>query len=86
MTRSDPALAKMLDRFNGTASSDAVPAAEHGREVLDLARASALAVAVTTVRLAVRGIAAVAEGGVRERLGGRMRPQPMARSMWQRLT
>ena len=86
ITRSDPVLALLLDRFDRTASLDAMPAAERSHDAVNRARANALAVAVTTARLAVRGIAAVAEGGVRERLGVRMRPQPMARSMGQRLT
>jgi hypothetical protein len=86
ITRSDPVLVELLDGFNGTASGEAMPAAERGQGAMDRARAIALAVAVTMARLAVRGISAVAEGGVRERLGVRLRPQPMARSMWQRLT
>ncbi len=86
ITRSDPVLAQLLDRFNGTATGEAMPAAERSGDAAGRARANALAVAVTAARLAVRGIAAVAEGGVRERLAVRMRPQPMARSMWQRLT
>ena len=63
-----------------------MPAAERGQDAVNRARANALTMAVTTAWLVVRGIAAVAEGGVRERLGVRMRPQPMARSTWQRLT
>lgn len=84
ITRSDPELVGLLDGFNGTAGGKAMPAADGGQGTR--ARASAVAVMVRTARLAVRGIAAVAEGGVRERLGVRLRPQPMARSMWQRLT
>ncbi|MGO8957200.1 MAG: DUF3040 domain-containing protein [Streptosporangiaceae bacterium] len=86
ITRSDPVLARMLSGFHGVAGGEAMPAAERGPGAAARARAGALAVAVPTARLIVRGIAAVAEGGVRERLGVRMRPQPTARSQWQRLT
>jgi hypothetical protein len=75
-------LTQLLDGFDETASGAAMPDAECGPDAVDRARANALAAAVMTARLAVRGIAALTEGGVRERLGARMRPQPMVRSMW----
>lgn len=85
MTRSDPGLARLLGGFQGVADEAAVPAAERAPSAVARARARAVAVAVPAARLAMRGIGAVAEGGVRERMGVRMRPQPMGRSPWQRL-
>ncbi len=86
ITRSDPVLAQMLDGFAGVAAGEAMPAAEREPSTVARARDLGLAVAVPAARLVVRGIASVAEGGVRERLGVRMRPQPMGRSPWQRLS
>lgn len=86
ITRSDPALAEMLVGFESVSGGVAMPAAERGPSTVTRAWDRGLAVAVPAARLLVRGIGAVAEGGVRERLGGRMKPQPMGRSPWQRLT
>ena len=85
ISRSDPLLARLLGGFQGVPAA-AMPAGERGPGAVARARARALAVVAPAARLAVRGIGAVAEGGVRERLGVRMRPQPMGRSPWQRLT
>ncbi len=86
ITRSDPDLAQLMDGFAEVTVPAAATAAEGGRRAAARACAGALAVAAPTARLVGRGIAAVAAGGVRERLGVRTRAQPMARSPWQRLT
>ncbi len=86
IVRSDPALARMLDRFQGIGGEEAAPVTEHGPGTIARAWDRGLAVAVPAARLVVRGIGAVTEGGVRERLGVRTGPQPMGRSPWQRLT
>ena len=86
IARSDPALAQMLGGFDGVADGEAMPVTERGPSAVTRAWDRGLGVAVPAARLLVRGIGAVAEGGVRERLGVRMKPQPMGRSPWQRLT
>jgi hypothetical protein len=85
IVRSDPALAQMLGGFDDVTDRARMPAAETGPGKVARVWVCGRAVAVPAARLVVRGIAAVAEGGVRERRGVRMRPQPMGRSPWQRL-
>jgi hypothetical protein len=84
ISRSDPGLAQLLGGFHELASGQAVPSDEPSRG------STGLTVAVSVMRLAARGAAAAAAvvyaPGVRERLGVRSQPQPMARSTWQRLT
>jgi hypothetical protein len=84
ISRSDPRLARLLDGFNGLAAGHALFPVERRR------RTAAVAWAVSAARIAGRGSAAAAAvicaPGVRERLGVRMRPQPMARAPGQRLT
>lgn len=84
ISRSDPGLAQMLDSFSGLAA---------GRDLLPAERslgAAGLAVAVSAGRMVVRGSAAAAAAvcapGVRERLGVRGRPQPVARTTWRGMT
>jgi Protein of unknown function (DUF3040) len=81
--RSDPRLAQLLASFEATKSAAAVTGAPHRR------RTGGRAFAVSAVRLAGRGAAAAAGAvcapGLRERLGVRMRPQPLGRASWQRL-
>ena len=84
--RSDPALAQMLGGFDRVAGGEAMPAAERGPSAPARAWDRGLGIAGPAARMLARGIGAVAEGGVRERLGVRMKPQPMGRSPWQRLT
>jgi len=84
ISRTDPRLARLLDGFNGLAAGHAMFPAERRRG------AAAVAWAVSAARIVGRGGAAAAAvicaPGVRERLGVRMRPQPMARAPGQRLT
>lgn len=80
---SDPALADLFSGLQELADAEFVSAAEEDRS-------GGAALAVSMLRLAARGAAAAAAAvcapGVRERLGVRMHPQPMARSTWHRLT
>jgi hypothetical protein len=82
--RSDPDLAMLLGGLDELATCQVLLADERGRA------AGTRAVARSVVRLAAHGAAAAASAiwvpGVRERLGVRTRPHPMARSPWQRLT
>jgi hypothetical protein len=89
--RSDPGLAQFLGDFEKAAAGYAVPAAEPDRPDLPGRRGvTRRGLARSAVRLAVRGAAvafgAVCAPGLRERLGVRDEPQPMARSPWQRYT
>ena len=81
--RSDPGLARLLGGFEEPAAGHAVPAARHGR------RAGQQSFVRWAVRVAAHGVAAavgaVCAPGVRERLGVRSQPHPMARTPWQRL-
>jgi hypothetical protein len=84
ISRSDPRLARLLDGFNGLAAGHPMLPVERRR------RAAAVVWAVSAARSAGRlgaaAAAAVCEPGVRERLGVRVRPHPMARAPGQRLT
>jgi hypothetical protein len=86
--RSDPGLAQFLGDFEKAAAGRAVPAA--GPDRPGRPDTSRRGFAKSAVRLAVRGAAAavgaVCAPGLRERLGVRDEPQPMARSPWQRFT
>lgn len=82
--QSDPDLAQLLGGLQELAAAEAARPQEH--------RAAAVGrtLAASAMRLAAHGAAAAAAAvcapGVRERLGVRSRPQPMARAPWQRLT
>jgi len=82
--RSDPGLAQFLGDFEEAAAGHAGPdrPGRSGVTRRGLPRSA--------FRLAVRGAAAalsaVCAPGLRERLGVRDEPQPMARSPWQRYT
>ena len=82
ISKSDPGLAGLLGSFNGLADGCDMLSADRGR--------GPAALAVSAGRLVVRGTAAAAAAvcasGVRERLGVRGRPQPMARTTWRGLT
>jgi Protein of unknown function (DUF3040) len=82
ISQSDPGLAGLLGGFNGLADGCDMLATEPGRGPAALARSAG--------RLVLRGTAAAAAAicapGVRERLGVRGGPQPMARSTWRGLT
>jgi Protein of unknown function (DUF3040) len=79
--RSDPGLAQFLGDFDEAAAGHAGP------DRRDVTRRG---LPKSAFRLAVRGAAAalsaVCAPGLRERLGVRDEPQPMARSPWQRYT
>ena len=81
LRRSDPALAQFLGDFDEAAAGHAAP------DRRDVTRRG---LPKSAFRLAVRGAAAalsaVCAPGLRERLGVRDEPQPMARSPWQRYT
>jgi hypothetical protein len=76
--RSDPGLAQLLGGFRELTVGQAMPADERGRG------SAALAVAASAARLAghaaTAAAAAICTPGLRERLGVRERPHPMARS------
>jgi len=88
--RSDPGLARLLGDFHGRPAGQDMPHDEREPGGAARACARALAVSASAARLVGHGTvaaaAAVCAPGVRERLGVRGRPQPMARSSWQRLT
>lgn len=78
ISRSDPELAHLLGGFRELTAGQAMPSDDPGR------RGFALALAASAARLAAHAAgaaaAAVCIAGVRERLGVRDRPHPMARS------
>jgi hypothetical protein len=82
--RSDPGLAQFLRDFEDAAVGHAGPE-RPGQHVV-----TRRGLPKSAFRLAVRGAAAalsaVCAPGLRERLGVRDQPQPMARSPWQRYT
>jgi hypothetical protein len=85
--RSDPGLAQFLGDFEKAAAGHAGPERPDGPERRGVTRRG---LPKSAFRLAVRGAAAalgaVCAPGLRERLGVRDEPQPMARSPWQRYT
>jgi len=82
--RSDPRLAQLLASFETVPATSAPPDSPHRRG------AAGRALAVSALRFARRGASAAAGAvcapGLRDRLGVRMRPQPLGRAPWQRLT
>jgi len=84
LRRSDPGLAQFLGDFENAAAGHAGPGRPGPRDV------TRRGLPGSAFRLAVRGAAAalgaVCAPGLRERLGVRDEPQPMARSPWQRYT
>lgn len=86
--RSDPGLAQLLGEFGEPPAGHTGPAA--GRDAAQDRRPARRAVARSVVRLAAHGaaaaVSAVCAPGLRERLGVRSQPQPMARAPWQRFT
>ena len=82
--RSDPDLALLLCGLEELAAGQAVPTARRDR------RAGRQSFVRSAVRVSAHGVAAavgaVCAPGLRERLGVRMQPQPMARAPWQRFT
>jgi hypothetical protein len=89
--RSDPGLAQFLGDFEKAAAGHAVPAPAPDRpDRPGRPGVTRRGLAKSAARLAVRGAAAalnaVCAPGLRERLGVRDEPQPMARGPWQRYT
>ena len=84
ISRSDPHLARLLDGFNGLATGQAMFPVQ--RRYGAVAAAWTVSAARHAGRGGVAAAAAVFAPGVRERLGVRMPPQPMARAPGQRLT
>jgi hypothetical protein len=86
--RSDPGLAQFLGGFGELPADRAVPPVRPG--AARDRRPARRALARSAVRLAAHGaaaaIGAVCAPGLRERLGVRSQPQPMARAPWQRFT
>jgi len=85
--RSDPRLAQFLGEFDKAAAGHAAPDQPDQPDRRGVTRRG---FPRSAVRMAVRGAAAalgaVCAPGLRERLGVRDEPQPMARSPWQRYT